>query len=63
MDENGIPRDQALWGEREIAFGFAACTNRVEGTLGKLIARVDRLRNLKVRLTEITSAIVARAAT
>jgi hypothetical protein len=69
-DENGMPRtninvfrEQALCGERGIAFEVAACTNHCEGAHGRLNARVDGLRSLKVRFAEIMSAIVASAAT
>jgi hypothetical protein len=56
-------RDHALWGERRIAFGIAACANHIEGAHRRFNARVDDLRSLKVRFAEIMSAIVASAAT
>jgi predicted transcriptional regulator len=56
-------REQALWGERGMTFGVAACSNHLEGMHGRLTARVQNRRNLRARFAETTSAITASAAT
>jgi hypothetical protein len=58
----GIFKGQALWSERGITFGVAACTNHIDGTHGRLNQQVKHLRCSREKFAIITSALIESAA-